>query len=295
VLHVGGTLLLSNGPLNPFGIIAALKRHDGNAIAGDTAIFNLLLHHMAKHLVQLGPSIKWIKIASAPMALQDKRRILELLPEARIVFNYGLTEAMRTCLNPLREHPDKLASVGRPSPSVEVRIADADGHDVNPGEIGEVLIRGGNLASGYWNKDAMWKARFHGDWYRSGDLGYIDADGFVFLKGRIDHAINCGGKTISLSEVETGLRSFFTRTSFAACGMNDPKGVLGEVVVLGIEGEWLEPLPWNELRIKMFEAIEPKMVPVSAYLVPQLPRTANQKVQLNSLRQAIEAGQYRAL
>jgi long-chain acyl-CoA synthetase len=295
VLHVGGTVLLSNGPLNPFGIVSGLKRHDGNAIAGDSAVFNLLLHHMGKHLVQLGSAIKWIKIASAPMALQDKRRLLELLPNARIVFNYGLTEAMRTCLNPLRDRPDKLESVGLPSPSVEVCIVDGSGRKINPGEVGEVLIRGGNLASGYWKKGEMWQARFHDDWYRSGDLGYIDPDGFVFLQGRIDHAINSGGKTIALSEVENGLRSFFTKTTFVACGMKDPKGILGEVVVLGIEGKWQEPTAWSELRIKMFEAIEPRMVPIAAYVVPQLPRTANLKVQLNSLRQAIEAGQCEAL
>jgi acyl-coenzyme A synthetase/AMP-(fatty) acid ligase len=202
---------------------------------------------------------------------------------------------MRTCLNPLRDNPDRLESVGPASPSVEVRIADKEGSDVPRGEIGEVLIRGGNLASGYWKKEEMWKDRFHGGWYRSGDLGYLDADGFVFLRGRIDHAINSGGKTIALPEVENRLRSFFTQTTFVACGMNDPKDVLGEIVVLGIEGEWREPLPWNELRIKMFEATEPHMVPSSAYLVPELPRTANQKVQLNILRKAIEAGQYKAL
>jgi len=295
VFHVGGTVLLSNGPLNPFGIISGLNRHNGNAIAGDSSVFNLLLHHMEKHLVQLGSSIRWIKIASAPIARQDKQRILQLLPVARIVFNYGLTEAMRTCLNLLRDHSDKLDSVGRPSPTVEVRIANAEGDDVPSGEIGEVLIRGGNLASGYWKKEEMWKARFHGDWYRSGDLGYLDTDGFVFLRGRIDHAINCGGKTIALSEVEDRLRPFFTKTTFVACGMDDPKSVSGEIVVLGIEGQWQEPFPWSELRIKMFEATEPHMVPAFAYLVPELPRTANQKVQLNILRKAIEAGQYKAL
>jgi len=188
-----------------------------------------------------------------------------------------------------------LESVGRPSPSVEVCVADTTGQAVRTGEIGEVLIRGGNLASGYWKKDEMWRSRFHGDWYRSGDLGYRDEDGFVFLKGRIDHAINSGGKTIALAEVETCLRPFFTKTTFAACGMNDPKGILGDVVVLGIESAWQEPLPWNDLRTKMFEAVEPTIVPIAAFIVPELPRTANQKVQLNKLREAIEAGHYKAL
>jgi long-chain acyl-CoA synthetase len=295
VIHVGGTAVLATGRLNPHAIVGAVERHQLNAISGDTPIFLLLLHHLRAHFVRIGPKLRWIKIASAPLSVDDKHEVLRLCPDARVVFNYGLTEAMRTCLNPLREYPEKLGSVGRPSPSVEVRVADLEGGEVKSGEIGEVLIRGGNLASGYWKKDEMWKARFHGDWYRSGDLGYLDADGFVFLRGRIDHAINSGGKTIALSEVENALRPFFEKTTFVACGMNDPKGILGDVVVLGIEGGWQEPLLWDELRLKMFETIEPPMVPTAAFLVPEFPRTANQKVQLNNLRKAIEAGQCKAL
>jgi long-chain acyl-CoA synthetase len=295
IIHVGGTAVLATGRLNPPAIVAAVEKHGLNSIAGDTPIFLLLLHHLRNHLERIGPNLRWVKIASAPLNREDKNELLGLCPNARVVFNYGLTEAMRTCLNPLRDHPDKLDSVGRPSPGVEVRVANMDGRDEAAGEIGEVLIRGGNLASGYWKKDEMWKGRFHGDWYRSGDLGYLDGDGFVFLRGRIDHAINCGGKTIALSEVESILRPLLTKTGFAACGMEDPKGVLGEVVVLGVEGEWREALAWQQFRLKLIDTIDPAMVPLAAYLVPELPRTANQKVQLNILRKAIEAGQYKAL
>lgn len=295
IIHVGGTAVLATGRLNPHAIVGAVDKHALNAIAGDTPIFLLLLHHLRAHFERIGPALRWVKIASAPMNREDKLEVLRLCPNAQVVFNYGLTEAMRTCLNPLRDHPDKIDSVGRPSPTVEVRIANADGLEAARGEIGEVLIRGGNLAGGYWKKDEMWKDRFHGDWYRSGDLGYLDADGFVFLRGRIDHAINSGGKTVALAEVEERLRTYFSKTTFAACGMDDPKGILGDVIVLAIEGEWQEALRWQDLRMKMLEKIEPQMVPVAAYRVPQLPRTANQKIQLNILREAIQAGQYEAL
>jgi long-chain acyl-CoA synthetase len=295
VVHAGGTLLLSNGPLNPFGIISSMNRHAGNALSGDTPIFMLLLHHLDKHLLRLAPHIRWVKIASAPMPLADKLKMMEALPKARIVFNYGLTEAMRTCLNVLNEHPQKLASVGRPSPSVNLLIADGDGNVVQNGTVGEVLIGGGNLASGYWKRDDLWASRFRNGWYRSGDLGYLDGDGFLYLQGRIDDAINSGGKTIALSEVENYLRPFFRNTSFAACGMIDPKGVLGDVVVIAIEGAWKEPIAWNELRIHLFEAMDTLMVPTTAYVVPKFPRTSNQKIQLTLLRKAIEDGSYPAL
>jgi len=291
ILHVGGTALLSSGILNPLSMVSALNRHKGNAIAADTGIYMLLLHHMEKYLVRLGPSIRWAKIASASMPVEDTLRLMELLPNAWIVMNYGLTEAMRTCLNPFRETPDKLASVGRPCPSVSLRIADSQGKELPPGAIGEVMISGGNLAIGYWRNEELWNTRFHDGWYHSGDLGHLDKDGFLYLDGRIDHAINSGGKTISLYEVEQLVHPFIRNTNFVTCGASDPKGVLGEVVVLCVEGRWGESTPWSELRIKLFEAMERLLVPVSAYIVPKFPRTSNGKIQLNELRIRIESGQ----
>jgi acyl-CoA synthetase (AMP-forming)/AMP-acid ligase II len=225
------------------------------------------------------------------MPVEDALRLMELLPNARMVMNYGLTEAMRTCLYPFREAPDKLASVGCPCPSVSLRIVDSQGKELSPDTIGEVMISGGNLASGYWRNEELWNTRFHNGWYHSGDLGHLDKDGFLYLAGRIDHAINSGGKTISLYEVEQLVRPFIRKTNFVTCGASDPKGVLGEVVVLCVEGRWGESIPWSELRIKLFEAMERLLVPMLAYSVAEFPRTSNGKVQLSELRKRIESGQ----
>lgn len=292
LFHVGGTAMLSSGALNPLSIISSLNRHSGNAIAGDTAVFMLLLHHMKKYLVQIGPSLRWVKVASAPMPVEDKRRLMELLPNALIVMNYGLTEAMRTCLHPFRQTPDKLASVGQPCPSVLLRIENSDGQWLPPYETGEVLIAGGNLATGYWNKEEMWRRNYRDGWYHSGDIGYLDADGFLYLRGRSDHAINSGGKTIALSEVEAILKRFIVKTTFTVCGRKDPKDVLGEVVALCVEHEWNEDLPWERLRIQLFEAMEQLLVPTTAYVLPELPRTSNGKYMLNDIREKIESGAY---
>jgi len=292
VLHVGGTLLLSSGTLNPLGIIAAVNKHDGNAIAGDTPVFMLLLQHMERHLARLAPAIRWIKVASAPMPAENKKRLMEVLPNAWIVNNYGLTEAMRTCLHPMRETPHKLATVGQPSPSVSIKIVDANDEELPAFATSEVCISGGNLASGYWQNEAMWARKFRDGWYHTDDLGFIDDDGFLTLKGRADHAINSGGKTIALSEVEERLHPLFLNTTFAVCGMNDPKGILGEIVVLCIEGEWKEAVPWKDFRIRAFEVLSQIMVPREAFVVSRFPRTSNGKLQLGKMRERIEAGEF---
>ena len=291
VLKVGGTVLLHNGTLNPLAIIDSIKRNNGNAISGDTPVFLLLMNHLEKIFRQIAPAIRWAKIASQAMPLKDKKHLMELLPNARIIMGYGLTEAMRTALLPFSDFPDELASDGRPCLGVSIAIAGENGDFLPAKNVGEVLISGVNVASGYWNKEQMWKEKFDGKWYRSGDIGYLDKDGFLFLQGRKDHAINSGGKTIALSEVENRLREHIHSTSFATCGIPDPKGVLGEIVVLCIEGEWKEASSWKDLRIHLFECMDPTLIPKEAYCTSSFPRTANGKIQLGILRKNIEQGQ----
>jgi acyl-coenzyme A synthetase/AMP-(fatty) acid ligase len=226
------------------------------------------------------------------MPVEQKRRLMALLPNAWIVNNYGLTEAMRTCLHPMRETPHKLATVGRPSPTVSIKIVDENDRELPVGALGEVCIAGGNLASGYWQNDRMWHRKFRDGWYHTEDLGSMDEDGYLTLQGRADHAINSGGKTIALSEIEDRLRPLVRHTTFAACGMNDPKGILGEIVILCVEGEWKESAPWKDFRIGMFEVLSPSMVPKEAFLVPLFPRTSNGKIQLGKMRERLEAGEF---
>lgn len=293
VFKVGGTLLLSSGTLNPFNILASLSRNNGNAISGDTPIFMLLLHQMEKHLLRIAPALRWVKIASQAMPVQDKRRLMDLLPQARIVMNYGLTEAMRTAILPFFDFPDKLEAAGRPCPTVSVRIVDENNKDLPPGETGEILISGGNVASGYWRKPNLWAERYDQGWYRSKDFGFLDTDGFLYLKGRIDHAINVGGKTIAVNEVEERLRPLLNAKNFAVCGIDDPNGILGEVLALCIEGEWQEEQPWHEFRVHLFEKMEASFVPREAFCVEQLPRTSNNKIQVAILRKNLQEGRHK--
>ena len=291
IFHNGGCAVLNEGALNPLRILGALANYGCNSLSGDTPIFVMLLRHMEKRLADIGPRLRWAKVASQAMSVDDKRRLAELLPNARVVMNYGLTEAMRCCILPFKDFPNKLHTVGQPCDTVEARIVDPAGSVQPTDTVGEIQVRGGNLASGYWRKDEMWRERTASGWYATGDLGSIDADGFVTIKGRKDEAINVGGRTIAPSEVEQALKPQVTGGEFAVCGMPDPGGVLGDVLCLCIEGSWRERMAWKEFRIHLFETIPPSLVPKEAFLVPELPRTGNVKIQRGKLRAALEAGQ----
>ena len=169
--RVGGTALLSTGGLNPLNVLSALRQHGGNSIAGDTPIFVLFLHHMSARLQSVGPHIRWAKVASQAMSMDDKLALQRHLPNARIVMNYGLTEAMRCCLLPFEDHPNRLGSVGRPSPGVSVRIVSDAREILSPGELGEIEVSGENVASGYFNNEQLWRSRFHDGWYATADSG----------------------------------------------------------------------------------------------------------------------------
>ena len=293
VLKVGGTLLLSRGSLNLLDMVVTLSGNNGNAISGDTPVFVALLHEMERHLHRLAPALRWIKIASQAMPVEDKQRLMEEVPQARIFMNYGLTEHMRTAILPWREFPDKLQSVGRPCPTVSVKIVDENCQEVSPRETGEILVSGGNHASGYWGKPDLWAARHDQGWYRSSDWGFVDEDGFLYIKGRMDDAINAGGKIVAPNDVEERLRPLLKARSFVVCGVDDPKGILGEIIALCIEGEWQEEKSWPELRINLFEKMEASLVPREAFSVDQLPRTSNNKIQLSILRNNIQEGRCR--
>lgn len=128
--------------------------------------------------------------------------------------------------------PGKAASVGRPVPHAGLRIVDPESatlRDLAPGEIGEITIRGASLAQGYWKNDELTAARFIDGWWRSGDLGLVDGDGDVFVKGRIDNRINSGGIKIHAEEVEAAL---LTHPDIAmAAVVGEPDAQWGERVV----------------------------------------------------------------
>ena len=102
----------------------------------------------------------------------------------------------------LRDHPD---SIGRPFPVIDVRIVDDRGVDVEPGVVGELWVRGPTVVPGYWNNPAATAESFTGDWFHTGDLGAIDAEGRYYIVDRIKDVVIRGGENVYCAEVESVL------------------------------------------------------------------------------------------
>ena len=150
-------------------------------------------------------SLRSIGYGAMPMPPSLLDRLQRILPGVRLIQGFGMTEAgVLTMLQPEdHERRELLTSVGRPVPGVVLSIRDGDGVALAPGEVGEVWAQGGNLLDGYWNDPAATKDALRDGWYHTGDAGYLDAGGYLFLADRLKDMIVTGGENVYSVEVES--------------------------------------------------------------------------------------------
>jgi fatty-acyl-CoA synthase len=157
------------------------------------------------------------------------------LPGGRPFNCYGQTEIapLATALRP-EEHDARPGSVGRPVLDVQTRVVDAAMRDVAPREQGEIVHRSPHLMSGYWNNPAATAEAFAGGWFHSGDVGYFDEDGFLYVVDRIKDVINTGGVLVASRDVEEALFTHPAVSEVAVIALPDPKWIeaIAAVVVL---------------------------------------------------------------
>jgi acyl-CoA synthetase (AMP-forming)/AMP-acid ligase II len=153
-------------------------------------------------------SLRYLFSTSAPLRAETKRCILDRIP-AELVEIYGLTEGGPVTVLEARRHPDKLASVGKASPGVDVRVVDEAGVSVPPGQAGEVIGRSPNMMDGYLNRaddtDAMLLRADGLLFFKTGDLGRFDEDGFLYLLDRKKDVIISGGFNVYATDLEAVL------------------------------------------------------------------------------------------
>ena len=222
-------------------------------------------------------SITLLSIGSAPLPPNLHQAMAERLPGATVTNNYSMTEAGTafTYLPP-GEVARRPGSVGMPLPPTEIRIADADGAPVPTGDVGEVLIKVGEHHREYYRDPQATAATWTGPWLRSGDLGRLDADGYLYIVGRAKDVVIRGGNNISATEVEHALYEHDGVLEAAVIGI--PHDVLGEDVAAFVVPRPGAHLDADELRRFCAERLADYKVPRAVWFVAELPRNANGKV-----------------
>jgi acyl-CoA synthetase (AMP-forming)/AMP-acid ligase II len=221
-------------------------------------------------------SLAAVTIGGAPVSRATLQRLGERLPRADILVGYGLTECGAVSRSPAGDRGRHLGSVGLPLPGIELRIVDQEGKDAPPGRVGEITVRGTERPRRYYKADTETGKTWRNGWLYSGDLGYLDDDGFLWITGRSKDLIIRGGHNISPGEIEEVLFAHPAVVDAVVAGI--PHDVLGEDV-----GAWVvlregSDISTDDLRAHLRERLADFKVPRQVRLVQHLPRNAAGKV-----------------
>jgi oxalate---CoA ligase len=230
----------------------------------------------------VGPAsrLRAVRLGAQPMApglIERAERALR----APVFDGYGMTEASYITGSGPTTRERRTGSCGPPLNS-EIRVLDGHGRNLPPGTSGEIIIRGDTLFPGYLDDPAANAAAFlAGGWFRTGDLGHVDADGYLFLSGRANELINRGAEKISPVEVDQALLTHPAVAEAAVFAIPDAR--MGEDIVAAVVLEPGQTVAARELRDWLLQRLSPFKVPRRIWHVESLPRTSTGKVQRGEL------------
>jgi len=212
---------------------------------------------------------------SAPLLAQDFVRIHEMFGKEPVE-REGMSETGMNFSNPLRGER-KPGSIGIPLPALEVRIIDpVTGIDVEIGQTGEIWLKGPAVTPGYWQKPEETAGAFEQDWFKTGDLGNVDEDGYYYLTDRIKHIIISGGENISPKEIEIIINQMEGIAESSVVGITDDKW--GEKVVVAVVKEPEASVSAGDIQSHCKTQLHDWKCPKQIAFVEELPRNTMGKV-----------------
>ncbi len=287
-LYVGGTLVLVE-KFNPRAILETIQRERITFTQVVPTMLITLLEFPDVRQYDLS-SLKTLAYGSAPMPVKRLREAVDLVGNV-FVQGYGLSETTCICTTLSKEDhvvgedatkARRLASCGRESLNVHLRVVREDGTEAAAGEVGEIIVRGDHVMLGYWRAPEATAQAIRGGWLYSGDLGHRDGDGYLYIVDRKKDIIISGGINISSKEVEEVLFMHPAVLEAAAIGVPDEKWgeAVRAVVVLrpGFDASEQEIVDFGKQYLADFKK------PRSVVFIDQLPRNPNGKVQKTILR-----------
>jgi long-chain acyl-CoA synthetase len=224
----GGSLVIDNRFAFPVTVLNNMRDLEVTGFAGVPSTFSILLKKTDLKTRQF-PKLRFVTQAGGGMAPALQKEVVEAFPQAKVFVMYGSTEASPrlTYVEP-GMLPQKWGSIGHAIPNVEVVVLDEHGKRVPPGTQGEIAARGSNIMMGYWKSSAATAEVLKNGYYYTGDLGYEDADGYIFLTGRARDIIKAGGNRVSAKEIEDVVLEIAGVLETAVIGV--PDEVLGEAI-----------------------------------------------------------------
>jgi len=280
MLIKGGTIVLEAG-FDPGRALMLIEKYRITMLAGVPTTYQMMCEHPDWASTDLSSVHHMTCGGSAVPA-----RVLNAYEERGLAFtlSYGMTESSPGATSmPPQYSRAKAGSSGLPHYFVDLRIRDEQNVESEVGEVGEIQLRGPNVIAEYWNKPEASRDSFvDGNWFKTGDMGYLDADGFLFVADRIKDMIISGGENIYPAEIEQIIFELEGVTGVALIGVPDDKW--GEVpwAILTMAGGATMTL--EELRAHLDNRVARYKMPKNAIVVDEFPRTASGKIRKADLR-----------
>ncbi|BCO46853.1 acyl-CoA synthetase [Mycobacterium intracellulare] len=285
----GATVLVAGSHVflpafSPLDTLSAIATHQVTDVMLVPAMIQMLIDHpeIGKHDLS---SLRRVLYGAAPIPQALLERAMTAVPNASFIQAYGMTElsAVASLLSPADHDNGRLQSAGRAAPHSEIRVVDPLGTPMSPGAVGEIVVRGGHVMLGYWNKPDETDAAVRDGWMHTGDAGYIDEQGYLYVVDRLKDMIITGGENVYSAEVENAVARHPAVAQCAVIGVPDPDW--GErvhaVVVLHAE----TTLALDELRAHTKTHIAGYKAPRSMEIVETLPLSGAGKVIKSKLRE----------
>ena len=230
-IYIGSSNVITSKPV-PDNLLALIEKFKVTSFFAPPTVWIALLRSPAFSAERLASLVKGYYGASI-MPVEVLRELAARLPKVRLWNLYGQTEIapLATMLGP-DDQLRKPGSCGRAVLNVETRVVDDQMQDVRVGEVGEIVHRSPHLMLGYFHDDERSRAAFTGDWFHSGDLGIIDAEGFISVVDRMKDMIKSGGENVASREVEEMIYRLPQVSEVAVIGLADPRWVEAVTAVI---------------------------------------------------------------
>ncbi|HXG21793.1 MAG TPA: benzoate-CoA ligase family protein [Methylomirabilota bacterium] len=282
-LHTGGVAALVSERPTPESMFAAIHRYRPTIFFGVPTLYAAMLQIREVEQHYDLSSLRLCASAGEALPAELYYRWKERFG-VEILDGIGSTEALHIFLSN-RAGQVRPGSSGTPVPGYEVRIVDEKGHDVSQGEVGDLLVRGGSITAGYWRRLEATRRALQGEWLRTGDTYYQDADGVYWYCGRSDDMLKVSGQWVSPAEIEGILFQHPAVLEAAVVGWEDEHRLIKpKAFVVLKEGQHPSPALAEELQTFVRERTLPHKYPRWIEFTPELPKTATGKIQRYKLR-----------
>ncbi len=281
-LGVGATLILAPDFFQPAFVLDLVDRRRATTLCAVPSMHVMMFEVASRGSPRL-PTLRLLTTGGSPIPDRVQLGWCEGWPHVAFISSYGLSEAS-PCVTSLPPNlaVEKVGSVGRAIPGVQLRIADDGGYPLPAGQSGEVCVRGPNVMVGYLNDPISTAEALRDGWLRTGDMGWLDADGCLYLHGRRDDLILRGSENVYPAEIEIALTRHPDVLDAAAIGV--PHALLGHEIEAFVTVRDRAGVDVAALREHCRRHLAGFKVPKSIQVVEALPRTPNGKLARRMLR-----------